>query len=346
MILHRALGVVNARTWACLERVWNDVMRTMTIGCVVLVMLQSGAAAWAGDLNAGNARVNLLGPVVFDAPNGDAAITTDSGAPDQLYKYCWYYRSEADPQPQTRLFSALVSPMQSYVGDTATIVWPNNGPGTSDAGGRFDAALVVKLIDGPVGGAARVSSEMRIKNINSTTRTFRIYHLLDLDLAGGGANPSSDDSVMISTTNPPAARYSEASTASFAEVVAPGANRFTVNQGLAVRTLLNGNRGTVDLNNAAGPYVGDGASAFEWIVSLAPNQEVTLTTAFGINMAAIVPPACRADFNGDGQPMVQDVFDFLIACFAGLPSANVNGDAGVSIQDIFDYLDSFFGGCP
>lgn len=55
---------------------------------------------------------------------------------------------------------------------------------------------------------------------------------------------------------------------------------------------------------------------------------------------------CIADFNNDGNVSVQDLFDFLGAYFANLPSADVNGVGGVSIQDIFDYLASFFAGCP
>jgi hypothetical protein len=55
---------------------------------------------------------------------------------------------------------------------------------------------------------------------------------------------------------------------------------------------------------------------------------------------------CIADFNRSGGVTVQDVFDFLVAYFAALPSADINGAGGVTIQDVFDYLASFFSGCP
>lgn len=56
-------------------------------------------------------------------------------------------------------------------------------------------------------------------------------------------------------------------------------------------------------------------------------------------------PICRADFNGIGGLTVQDVFDFLIAWFAGNPSANFNGAGGVTVQDVFDFLTAWFAGC-
>jgi hypothetical protein len=74
---------------------------------------------------------------------------------------------------------------------------------------------------------------------------------------------------------------------------------------------------------------------------------------FGDNTAALVllhvdppPPPCRADFNGDGQRTLQDLFDFLFAWFAHQPSADMNGIDGVTVQDLFDFLAAWFGGCP
>lgn len=54
---------------------------------------------------------------------------------------------------------------------------------------------------------------------------------------------------------------------------------------------------------------------------------------------------CPADFNGSGSVTVQDIFDFLVAYFAGLPTADFNGAGGITVQDIFDYLVAYFGGC-
>lgn len=69
------------------------------------------------------------------------------------------------------------------------------------------------------------------------------------------------------------------------------------------------------------------------------------TTAVSNTRETPLPPACRADFNGVGGLTVQDIFDFLSAYFAGLPSADFNNGGGVTVQDIFDFLNAYFAGC-
>ncbi len=54
---------------------------------------------------------------------------------------------------------------------------------------------------------------------------------------------------------------------------------------------------------------------------------------------------CAADFDNNGTLEVADIFTFLNAWFAGLPSADFNAAGGVDINDIFDYLNAFFAGC-
>ncbi len=56
------------------------------------------------------------------------------------------------------------------------------------------------------------------------------------------------------------------------------------------------------------------------------------------------PAPCAADFDGSGALDFNDLFDFLNAWFANLPSADFNG-GGLDIQDIFDYLNAWFAGC-
>ena len=56
---------------------------------------------------------------------------------------------------------------------------------------------------------------------------------------------------------------------------------------------------------------------------------------------------CPADFNqSGGAPTVQDIFDFLSAYFANLPSADFNTVGGITVQDIFDFLTAYFTACP
>lgn len=71
----------------------------------------------------------------------------------------------------------------------------------------------------------------------------------------------------------------------------------------------------------------------------------TSTTAPVTNVAETPPPPCRADFNNAGGVTVQDIFDFLSAWFANVPSADFNNAGGITVQDIFDYLSAWFTGC-
>lgn len=66
----------------------------------------------------------------------------------------------------------------------------------------------------------------------------------------------------------------------------------------------------------------------------------TLTSRRGTIMVQVA--GCPADFNGVGGVTVQDIFDFLVAYFAGLPTADFNGVGGVTVQDIFDFLVAYF----
>jgi hypothetical protein len=63
------------------------------------------------------------------------------------------------------------------------------------------------------------------------------------------------------------------------------------------------------------------------------------------NNAAFVG-VCLADFNGSGVVSVQDMFDYITAWDARLPSADFNGIGGVSVQDLFDFITAWYAACP
>lgn len=81
----------------------------------------------------------------------------------------------------------------------------------------------------------------------------------------------------------------------------------------------------------------------------AGNYDVIVSNTCGsVTSAAAtltVTAACPADFNGSGSVTVQDIFDFLGAYFANLPSADFNNSGSVTVQDIFDFLGAYFSGC-
>lgn len=83
---------------------------------------------------------------------------------------------------------------------------------------------------------------------------------------------------------------------------------------------------------SGGPFV-------VWVTRTQPwggSYTLTATTA---------TPTCAADFNGIGGVNVQDIFVFLSAWFARIPTADINGVDGVNVQDIFTFLSLWFAGC-
>jgi len=58
-----------------------------------------------------------------------------------------------------------------------------------------------------------------------------------------------------------------------------------------------------------------------------------------------VVTGCGADYNGDGNVNVSDIFAFLTAWFGGLPGGDFDGTGGRNVTDIFAFLGAWFGGC-
>ncbi|MBX3401941.1 MAG: hypothetical protein KF699_00880 [Phycisphaeraceae bacterium] len=56
-------------------------------------------------------------------------------------------------------------------------------------------------------------------------------------------------------------------------------------------------------------------------------------------------PYCPGDFDQDGVVAVNDIFAFLSAWFAGLPSADIDGMNGNDVPDIFAFLSAWFAPC-
>lgn len=103
--------------------------------------------------------------------------------------------------------------------------------------------------------------------------------------------------------------------------------------------LIDTNLGSFVMTGVQGGVSQNEANQLAFLADLSNGATVLL-------IATPVPPACAADFNNSGGVTVQDIFDFLAAYFAGLPTADFNGVGGVTVQDIFDYLAAYFAGCP
>lgn len=59
------------------------------------------------------------------------------------------------------------------------------------------------------------------------------------------------------------------------------------------------------------------------------------------------PPACRADFNGDGNLDPDDLADYIACYFTAppCPLADYSGDGSTDPDDLSDYIADFFAGC-
>jgi len=88
-----------------------------------------------------------------------------------------------------------------------------------------------------------------------------------------------------------------------------------------------------------------------WIVFNHGDEETEHDAAIDWAQANLGSALCPADFDGDGQVAVPDIFAFLSAWFAGPESAGAwrtdfDGSCGVGVPDIFAFLSAWFAGCP
>jgi hypothetical protein len=314
-----------------------------------LALLSLAAGASGIEIKSGNASMNMLTNEFSIAQNGDLFLYTDAGAPDQGYKYCWYYRLPNNNQ--NRCFSNFDTPTRSggvfsATPDQCTLTWPNAGVGPIPSE-RFNAIINMKIEDGASPNQLRVTATCKFKSLAVATITYQVFNLIDLDLKGGAPNPGPDDSVVVNTLTS-TAMQTEASSSDFAEIAAITPTRWEIGPSSSMRAKLNG--GSADLNNSAAPYTGDGAVGFQWSLTLAPGEERTLTTAVAINMTAFPPPACpcSADFdNSGGTPDAGDIDVFFAAWLSG--EATADADCSGGTPDAGD-IDTFFaqwlaGGC-
>jgi hypothetical protein len=315
----------------------------VAVGCVALCA--GFAFAGGGTINSGNASLQLVGPTVFSSSFGDANMRIDgASSPDQLSKYTWYYRTQNNNINSVMSKFDTASP-ETYVGDTATAVYTNAGPGVAGFE-RFNATITTKLEDGANPNEVRVTATCLFTSAATTTRTYQVFVVADLDLAGGVPNPGPDDRISFDPTTF-TATHTEASSSNFGKIAAITPSRWQVGDASAIRAALNGSAS--NLNNSNGPFSGDSSCAFQWTLTLAPGESRLLTAAFAINQEAFAPSCpCSADFdNSGGTPDAGDVDAFFSAWLLG--DATADADCSGGTPDAGD-VDTFFaqwlaGGC-
>ena len=291
-------------------------------------------------ITSGNASLNVIS-IPFDSNFGNGTLRLDGPAsPDQLYQYCWYYRTQNNNI--NRFFSSLDTPTTTVNGDRMTYTYTNAGPGPAGTE-RFNATIETRLEDGAAPNSGRVYSVLTVQaaSSNALPRTYNFFLLTDLDLAGGGANPATDDSISYNTTQN-LATFTEASSSNYAQAIAENPTRFEVNTGTILRTRMNGLSANFNLN--ATLMDADVAAGFQWTVTLNPGQTAVLRAGFAINMPARFSP-CTADFNGDGSVDFFDYLDFVDAFSSTSLSADFNHDGSIDFFDYLDFVDAFSAGC-
>lgn len=91
----------------------------------------------------------------------------------------------------------------------------------------------------------------------------------------------------------------------------------------------------------------DGASLIAWSDNRADSNNVYAQRVNTDGTLGNGPvEECAADFDGNGEVQVPDIFAFLSAWFAGDASADLDGTPGIGVPDIFAFLSLWFAGCP
>jgi len=136
----------------------------------------------------------------------------------------------------------------------------------------------------------------------------------------------------------PGAAYSEATGTSFAAPLVSGTAALVlsscpgIDSETARQILISTAQPIDDLNPSFPEMLGTGLIDCAAAVGLAMNSETC--------------SRCNADFNGNGNSEVPDIFAFLSAWFAQSPLADSNVDGAIGVTDIFLFLAIWFAGCP
>lgn len=256
-----------------------------TLSALALVPFATFAG---GNLTEGDATMAMIGTPIWSSPTGgDSNLFPNGGTSgDQLFKYAWYYRQQANNQ--NRIMSSLDTPTEVYSGNTATITYTNAGPGPVGQG-RFNATFELTLIDGAGLDQARLESRLTFTAATSNTQPLvcQVFNLVDFDLT-----PSAlDDSAVVTDTSEVRSRLTDP-TGTFAEHLGVGALRYEVGSSSSLRTKVSS--GSNDLSNIAAFGPGDAASAMQWQLILQPGESAVIYSGISLNVAATPEPASLA----------------------------------------------------
>jgi hypothetical protein len=264
---------------------------------LALLLACTGAAQAQGTIQSGSTYLQFVGtPLGTGSGNINLLFgSTSAFGTDMVFRYGWSYNQGV--ATSNRPFSSLDTPVASYAGNVATFTWANAGAGTAGFA-RWDAVMTVTLTEvaptpgGTTPGQARVDTLLSFKanTGNAGSITYNLFHDLDFDIQGSSGAGGDTFSVLdASSSGGILGRATDSGSANYAEFIGRGAARYEFNTGSALRTRVgSGGTGTGNLATAAGTTVAnwsstDGAVAFQWTPTLAPGEQVSVSTSFTIN---------------------------------------------------------------
>jgi len=182
---------------------------------------------------------------------------------DPLFHHGWSYRQTSNLGANTLMGNFGIQG-QSYVGDTSTLTYLNNGAGPAGVA-RFNAIFTHRIDQTPSG--ARVFTDLTVTNTNATPLTLEIFQVMDWDMAGTAGG---DTAQLVSNVG--GITLSQNEGVAIASLYSPNATGFSAGS-TTLRTTYSS--GGANLNGST-LFSGDAALALQWTLNLSPGQQVTI----------------------------------------------------------------------
>ncbi len=256
-------------------------------GMVVLAGTAMGLTASAGVITASGGTATYEHTefgTIWNTSIGQHNFRPGGGTTtDHLYSNLWTYRTQANNT--NTLFGFFTPNTLSDSGNTLTATWLDTGPGVT-GNARFDANFSVKVEQGANSTQARVNTVLVItaRASNTATRNFSIFNVVDFDLGATAAN----DTATLGNSNQTFS-WNDAVAGVTGQHSGYGASRYESGSGLRSKI----SSGSSNLASTVGSAT-DLGSGFQWDLTLAPGQSVTIYASFAVNMATVPTPGALA----------------------------------------------------
>jgi large repetitive protein len=235
---------------------------------------------------------------IYNLNNGNSSVTVDAsagilnyqvnGLPQMSSQWFWYRLGNVGPERPINTVGPL-TPVQS---DARTL-------DLSYASLQYSARVVYTLTGGSIGsGSSSLTEAITFLNTSTSTLDLHFFDYTDFDLLGGGAGQT----IQFGTTTIPVPRINK-----FTQTLGPVTATVSLTAGLynpsaAEAALFNqtlaslNDGGPTTLNNNLGPLAGDVTGAFQWDVSLAAGNSLTISQIVSLASVPVPEPSVLALF--------------------------------------------------